>query len=187
MFLPGRIKHEIEESRIDWEIALLFLPVAFFTYLFHESGHWLVGELLGNDMVIGLNNATPLNGQYVGPTHNLYISMGGPVFTILQAVVFLVVIETTKSIYAYPFVFFAAFSRLFSLFFGGFALQDEARISSILGTGDYLAAGIVLSVLSVVVWRSSLVLRLNLRAIGYYTVLGTLSILVVIGVNKLLM
>lgn len=38
-----------KECGINWEIVLLFIPVAFITYLFHEFGHWVVGEILGND------------------------------------------------------------------------------------------------------------------------------------------
>ncbi len=186
-FLSTRIKNDLIESRINAKLAFLFIPVAFFTFLFHESGHWIVGEILGNYMVMGLNNATSVSGNYIGKTDNLYISMGGPAFTILQAAVFLLVIEITKSIYAYPFVFFAAFSRVFSILFGGFSLQDEARITSLPGAGTYLAAAIVFTILFGMVWRSSYLLKLRWNSIGYYTTLSTISILIVIGVNKFIM
>lgn len=186
MFLFDRIKDDLAGSKIDWKVALLFIPVAFLTYLFHEFGHWIVGELLGNDMVFGLNSATARSGYYVDKTHDLYISMGGPVFTILQACIFLVFIEKTKSIYAYPFVFFAAFIRFFSIVFGGFSQQDEARISSTLNIGTYTVAIIVILVLFLTVWRSSYSLKLNLKAIGYFTILSTISSLLVIGVDKFL-
>lgn len=187
MFFFERIKNDLIESQINWKIAFLFIPVAFLTFLFHEFGHWIVGEVLGNDMVLSLNNSTSCSGSYIGKTHNLYISMGGPAFTILQAVVFLVLIEITKSIYAYPFVFFAAFSRFFSIVFGGFSLQDEAKITSILDIGTYSVAVSVIFVLFIIVWRSDYLLKLNLKGIGYYTTLSTLSFLLVIGVNKLIM
>jgi hypothetical protein len=185
-FLTDRINADLTESRIDWRVALLFIPVAFLTYLFHEFGHWIVGEMLGNDMVLSLNNATARSGYYIDNAHDLYISMGGPAFTILQAIIFLAIIEKSKSIYAYPVVFFAAFSRFFSVVFGGFSLQDEARISSMLDISIYTVAIIVLLVLFLIVWRSSYLLKLNLKAIGYFTILSTLSILLVIGVNELI-
>ena len=185
-FLAQRIKNDLIDSRINWKVAFLFIPVAFFTYFFHEFGHWIVGEMFGNDMGLSLNNSNALSGYYIDKTHNLYISMGGPAFTILQAVVFLVFIEITKSIYVYPFVFFAAFSRFFSIVFGGFSLQDEARITSMLGVGTYSVAVIVILVLFIIAWRSSYLLKLNLKGIGYYTTLSTLSNLLVIGVNKLI-
>ena len=185
VFLTRRIKSDLVECRISWKVALLFIPVAFFTYLFHEFGHWVVGEVLGNDMVLSLNIATARNGHYVDKSHGLFISIGGPAFTILQAIVFLVVIERTKTIYAYPFVFFAAFIRFFSIVFGGLSQQDEARISSMLGLGKYPVAILVLLMLVLIAWRSSHSFGFNLKAIGYYFSLSTLSILLVLGVNGL--
>ncbi|MBN2214833.1 MAG: hypothetical protein JW723_11360 [Bacteroidales bacterium] len=184
--IADKIRNDLAESKISWKVALLFIPVAFFTYLFHESGHWIVGEMLGNDMVLRLNNVTARSGYYIDKTHDLYISMGGPIFTILQALIFLILIEFTRSIYAYPFVFFAAFTRFFSIVFGGFNQQDEARISETLCSGRYTFAIFVILVLFLIVWRSSYLLKLNLKAIGYYTALSTLSILLVIMVNELL-
>jgi hypothetical protein len=185
--LAGRIKNDIAKSRITWKIAFLFIPVAFVTYLFHEFGHWVTGEVLGNDMVLGLNYSNARSGQYIDEPHNLYISMAGPAFTIIQAVVSLIFIEKAKSVYAYPFVFFAAFSRFFSIVFGGFSQQDEARIASLLNIGPYWAAIIVLILLGGILWSSSYLLQLNLKAVGYYTTLSTLCILLVIGLNKLIM
>jgi hypothetical protein len=182
----NRIKADLAESGINLRIMLLFLPVGFLTYLFHEFGHWITGEMLGERMVLSLNNAAPWNGYYAVNTHELYILIGGPAFSILQAIIFWVVIENTKSVYAYPFVFFAAFCRFFSIIFGGFNLQDEAKISSIMNIGTYTVALIVMLVLFIIVWRSSRLLKLNLKAISYYIVLSTLSILLVIGTDTLI-
>ncbi len=186
MNILDSIKNDLAESKINWKVALIFIPVAFLTYLFHEFGHWITGEILGNDMVLSLNNATARSGYYLDKSHDLYISIGGPVFTIIQAIIFSTLIEKSKSIYAYPFVFFAAFCRFFSIVFGGFNQQDEARISVMLETGKYTVAIFVILVLFLIVWRSSYLLKLNLKAIGYHTILSTLSILLVIGVDELL-
>jgi hypothetical protein len=43
-FLLNTIKNDLTESKINWKVALLMIPVAFLTYLFHEFGHWSVGE-----------------------------------------------------------------------------------------------------------------------------------------------
>ena len=37
-----RIKNDLTESKINWKVALLMIPVALLTYLFHEFGHWSV-------------------------------------------------------------------------------------------------------------------------------------------------
>jgi hypothetical protein len=181
-----RIKNDLTESKINWKVALLMIPVAFLTYLFHESGHWIVGELLGNKMILSLNNAAPLTGNYLHKTDSLFVLMGGPAFTILQAIIFLIVIEKTGSVYAYPAVFFAGFIRFFSILFGGFNLQDEAKISAMLNIGTYTTAAVVLLILLFIVWRSSYLLKLNLKAVGYFTVLSTISALLVIATDKLI-
>jgi hypothetical protein len=185
-FLAHRIKSDLKESRINWKVGLLMIPVAFLTYLFHEFGHWFVGELLGNKMILSLNNAAPLSGNYIHKTDSLYVLMGGPIFTILQATIFLIIIEKTQSVYAYTAVFFAGFIRFFSILFGGFKLQDEAKISAILNTGTYTVAAIVLLILSFIIWRSSHLLKLNLKAIGYFTMLSVIISLLVIATDKLI-
>ena len=128
--LAHKITTDLKESRIDFKTALAFIPIAFFTYLFHELGHWTLGELSGNAMTISLNNSAPRNGVFSSDRAALWSSIGGPAFTILQGLLFLVLTSFTRSVYAYSFAFFAVFSRTFSILFGGLDLQDEARIAS---------------------------------------------------------
>ncbi len=40
----AKIKKDLSESGINLRMALLFIPVGFLTYLFHEFGHWIAGE-----------------------------------------------------------------------------------------------------------------------------------------------
>ncbi len=166
---------------IAWKFFLLFIPVAYGTYLFHEFGHWTVGEVLGNRMVFSLNLVWPRDGQYLRASHELYASMGGPAFTILQAAIAWVVIEKRRILYAYPVAFFAMFNRFFSDLLGGFAKQDEARISALLGAWTYLVAVIVLALLLLIVIRCSQRLALNAKTNGYALTAGTISQLLVIG------
>jgi hypothetical protein len=164
---------------------LLFIPVAFATYLFHEFGHWIVGEALGNNMAYSLNNVTPQSGQYISASHEVLVSSGGPAFTILFSLIFLLIIEKYHTIYAYSVVFFQLFGRFFSLVFGGFAQQDEARISALLGIGTFTIAIIVLLVLFLIVLRASVLLKINLQRNSYIFTMSTLSELLVIGTYKL--
>lgn len=178
-----KVKKDLKESQITWKVSLLLIPIAFTTYIFHEFGHWMFGELLGNDMAMGLNFATPRNGYFIKESHALWSAIGGPLFTIIQALVFLLITWLTKSIFAYSVVFFAVFSRFYSIVFGGIDLQDEARIAFLLDTNKYLIASVVLSLLFLILWRCNRLMNLNTKAVGYFTVLGTLAILVVIGLN----
>lgn len=184
--ITDRIKNDLKESQITWGVALFIIPVAFFTYLFHESGHWVFGEVLGNDMTISLNNAAPKSGTFIKDSDALWSAIGGPAFTLLQALLFLLITQKTKSIYAYSIMFMAVFSRFFSIVFGGVSLQDEAKISAMLRVNMYLTALCVLLILLSILWRSSRIMNLNLKAIGYFTTLGTFAILLVIGFNDLI-
>lgn len=183
--MKDKIKNDLTESRINWKLALLFIPVAFLTYLFHEFGHWIVGEMLGNDMIMSLNNAGPRSEYFIDESHALYSAMGGPAFSILQAMISLLIIKKTKSIYVYPAVFFAVFGRFFSIIFGGLNLQDEAKISTMLGIGTYTTAIIVLLLLFLIVLRSSYILKISHKANLYFLTISTTCILLVIGIDKL--
>lgn len=181
-----KINNDLKESQIDWKVIIAIIPIAFFTYLFHEFGHWALGELLGNDMTLSLNNSSPPNGNFIDDSDALWSAIGGPVFTLLQGLIFLLLTWLTKSIYSYSITFFAVFSRFFSIVFGGINLQDEARIAAMLDLNKYLVAAIVLTILFLILWRSNRIMKLNYKAIGYFAVLGVFGILIVIGVNELI-
>jgi hypothetical protein len=182
----NRIRADLKESQIDWKVIIAFIPIAFITYLFHEFGHWTFGELLGNDMTLSLNNSSPKIGHFIDDSAALWSAIGGPAFTILQGLLFLLLTWLTKSIYAYSITFFAVFSRFFSIVFGGINLQDEARIATMLDLNKYLVAAIVLTILFLILWRSNRIMKLNNKAIGYFAVLGVFAILIVIGLNDLI-
>ena len=166
-------------------LYLLFIPIAYISYLFHEFGHWIVGEILGNDMIYSLNYVWPRDGHYLNESHNLYVSIGGPAFTILLAVVSLFILEKYSTIYAYPVLFFQFVARFFSLVFGGFSQQDEARISSIMGLGTYTVGIIVLIILLLIVIRASYKLKIDLKHNGYFFTVSILSELLVIATYKI--
>ncbi|MDE3144950.1 MAG: hypothetical protein KGL19_12395 [Bacteroidota bacterium] len=181
----NKIYNDLEESRIDGKLIVAFIPIAFFTYFFHEFGHWTFGELWGNDMTLSLNNSTTRNGHFTNDSGALWSAIGGPFFTILQGLIFLLLTRLTTSIYTYSIAFFAVFSRFFSIVFGGIDLQDEARIASLTDTNKYLVAAIVLAILFLILWRCNRIMKLNLKASGYFLVLGVFAILIVIGADKI--
>lgn len=173
------------QKPIDVSFFLLFIPIAYFSYLFHEFGHWSVGEILGNRMVYSLNYVWPKDGRYLQASHALYVSIGGPAFSVLQAVIAVLIIEKFETLYAYPFAFFPMFNRFFSVLFGGFSNQDEARIAVIMGTGTYLVAIIVLAILLMIAIRCSYKLRISAKTNGYMVTVSTVCQLLVIGTYKL--
>jgi hypothetical protein len=163
------------ENKLSLKFVLLFIPVAYASYLFHEFGHWIIGEIFGNKMIFSLNLVWPQNGHYIDASNDLYVTSGGPAFTILLSLIFLLIIEKYKTMYAYPFVFFQMFFRFFALVFGGFEQQDEARISAILQLGTYSVAIIVLLLLFLILLRASYLLRINMKKNSYILTMTTLS------------
>ena len=183
----NRVNNDLKESKINRKVVFSFIPIAFFTYFFHEFGHWTLGELLGNDMTLNLNNSAPRNGHFINDSHALWSAIGGPFFTIIQGLIFLLIVMITNSIYAYSIAFFAVFSRFYSIVFGGIDLQDEARIASMLNINKYLIAAIVLTIVFLILWRCNRIMNLKLKSVGYFTVIGVFAILIVIGINELIM
>ncbi len=169
------------QKPIDLNLLLLFVPVAYASYLFHELGHWIVGEIFGNRMAFSLNFVWPSDGHFLQPSHELFSSIGGPAFSILQAVIGLIVVERSRSLYAYPLAFFPMYSRFFSDLLGGFGKQDEARISALMGIWTYLTAIVVLGILLSIVLRCSYKLGLSIKSNGYVLVTSTICQLLVIG------
>jgi len=181
-----KIKNDLKESQINWKVIVSIIPIAFLTFLFHELGHWTFGELLGNEMTLSLNNSTTKNGYFLNDSDALWSAIGGPLFTIIQALIFLFVTWKTKSSIAYSIAFFAVFSRYFSIVFGGINLQDEARIAFMLGINKYFIAATVLIILFLILWKCNKIMKINLKALGYYLVLGVFAVLIVIGFNELI-
>jgi len=173
------------DKQIDLRFFLLLVPAAYVSYLFHELGHWSVGELLGNEMAYSLNYAWPKSGSYVHPDDGVLVSMGGPVFSIVQSFMALLIIEKYRTLNAYPFAFFPMFSRYFSLVLGGFEKQDEAQIAVVLGMWRYLVALMVLATLTAIVARCSSRLRIGLRRNMFVITGSTVCQLLVIGTYEL--
>jgi len=139
------------------KLVLVFIPITYFSFFFHEVEHWIVGEILGNDMALRLNGVSPKSGQYLENTH-LYILCGGVGFTLLLTIISWCVIEKYKFIYAYPVVFFNFIFRLFPQILK-FDFQDEAKISALLEVSKYTITMIVLIPLLLITWRASYVLK----------------------------
>jgi hypothetical protein len=174
----------LSQKPINVKFFLLFIPVAFVSYLFHELGHWSVGEILGNHMVYSLNYVWAKDGHFVHASDQLYSSIGGPAFSIFQSAFALLVIERYKALYVYPFAFFPVYNRFFSLSLGGFSKQDEAWISANLGIGTYTVAIIVLVILLSIVVRCSFKLKIGIKDNSYVVVASTVCQLLVIGTYK---
>jgi hypothetical protein len=165
---------------------LLFIPAAFATYAWHDAGHRIIGECLGNAMTHGLNNVSPQAGHYLHASHALWVSIGGPAFSLLQAVVALLSIAWLGWRSAYPWAYFAAFNPAVALLPGGFGAQDEARIAALIGGWPYAVPLVVLGALMAITMWCSRRLSIGLRTNLNVAVASTACRLLVIGTCTLL-
>ncbi len=137
-------------------------------------------------MAYSLNFVWRVSGHYIREGQDLYVLLGGPAFSVLEAMIALVIIERSQSLHAYPCAFFPMFSRLFSLNFGGFSQQDEAKIAVLVDTGPYAVAIIVGAVLLSIVIRCSQVLGITFKTNQYILGVTTACQVLVIATGKAL-
>ena len=96
-------------KKIDLKFIGIIFIATFFSYFLHEFGHWIVGELLGNNMIMQLNGAYPESGRYVNDWNTILVFLGGPIITISQALLAFFLIKKYQKLFIYPFLFFLAF------------------------------------------------------------------------------
>ncbi|HEX7708388.1 MAG TPA: hypothetical protein VF701_18140 [Thermoanaerobaculia bacterium] len=117
------------------------------TFLAHEGAHWAAGELLGNRMDMNLNAAYPESGQFLKASHKGVVDAAGPLLTLLQAVLALLVVLKAGSLLAYPFILSALVMRLLATGVSVFNPNDEARLSLAMGLGTWTLPFLVCGVL----------------------------------------
>ncbi|MFO7938480.1 MAG: hypothetical protein R6U66_01900 [Bacteroidales bacterium] len=140
-------------------LLLLFIPASLFTCSFHEFGHWLIGEITGNEMTFGLNHVSVKEGHYLASDHEWLITLSGPLFTLIQAIILWVFIEIVHFLYLFPFLFFSFFIRFAVLFSGNLTMQDEAIIARGLGLSTQTIIFPLLILLLFMVYRSHQILK----------------------------
>ena len=175
------------DKKVLLKLLLLFIPVAYGSFLFHEFGHWIVGGILGYDMRYSLNAVWPKAGNYTYEIHGLFVNIGGVVFTILLSIVGLLIIEKYQLIYMYPLVFYQMLMRLGTNVFASVSMQDEGKISTSLNLGTYTVSILVILLLFLIVLKASLKLKINLLHNGFFLAMGLLCQLIVVETSKMLL
>jgi hypothetical protein len=117
--------------------------------------HFFSGELLGNKMAMTLNSAYPVNGFYLKEWHYAVVSAAGPLFTILQALIFYFLLKRYNNYYLYPCLLIAFFMRFTAMILSFRRSNDEARISTQLGWGMFTLPLIVSIFLFFLVFKIS--------------------------------
>lgn len=128
----------------------------FLTFFFHEMTHWLTYELLGFDAGFTLNGASVKDATIkLSKNQRIITSASGPIFTIIQAIIFYFILKKGKNIMLYPFLFLPFIMRLGASWANQFEPNDEGRISLDLGLNLYTISAIVVIFLFFLVCKIS--------------------------------
>lgn len=171
--------------KITTKYSLITLIAVFLTFFFHEFSHWITGELLGYKMTMRLNYVSLTNGGECKEfwEKNL-ISAAGPIFTIIQGIIFYLIMKKYKNINIYPFLFLPFFMRLLAFSVSFISPNDEARISRDLGIGTYTLFIIVCLFLGILVYKISKKYLIDMKFQLINMVLTSIFItLIVLGDN----
>ena len=143
------------KQKITYQYILISALAVVFTFFFHELTHFITGEILDYTMKMTLNSASPVNENFTNSLHENIVSISGPVFTIIQAIVFYLIIKKTKNYLLYPFLFVPFLMRIMATVISIFNLNDEARVSEWLGIGQWTLPVLVVLFLFSLVYKSS--------------------------------
>tara|TARA_R110000787_G_scaffold236620_1_gene343156 strand:+ start:59 stop:595 length:537 start_codon:yes stop_codon:yes gene_type:complete len=162
---------------------LLFV-IALLTFALHEGAHWLAGITLGHDMVVSLNGShatTPIPAL-----DGMLISAAGPVVTLAQGVLGLILVRMFNSLAAYGFLFFAAFMRLMAAGVSMMNPNDEARISLYFGLGPWTLPLLMVAVLGIMTVIGSRHLRLSWQTNVLAWLTSSVAVSAIVGLDMVL-
>lgn len=158
-----------------------FALVAVATYLIHEAAHWMVGAALGYPVSYGINSVIP--GAPMTPVDHMLMSAAGPAVTVVTALFAFFFVMRRESLIGYAVLYFALFMRLVAAGVSVFNLNDEARISDMLGFGPWLLPGLVVLVLLVPTVIASRHLRLSWKVNVLAYVVSSLAAAAIVGID----
>ena len=162
----------------------LFALLAVAAYLVHEAGHWLVGAALGYPVSFGINSV--ISGTPMTQDDHILMSAAGPAVTVLIALAAFVMVMRRRSLAAYGILYFAMFMRAIAAGVSLFNANDEARISMLMGWGQWTLPALVVIPLLVLTIIASRKLRLSWKVNAILYVLASIVATVVVGLDMVL-
>lgn len=170
-----------DNRRVGASFYGVFAVIAVATYLIHEAAHWLVGTALGYPMSFGINSVRP--GSAMTATDHLLMSAAGPAVTILTSLFAFVLVMRRQSLTAYAVLYFALFMRVIAAGVSLLNLNDEARISDMLGWGPWALPSVVILVLLIPTVIASRHLRLSWKVNVLAYLVSSLVSAAVVGLD----
>lgn len=170
-----------KDGRAGARFYCLFAAIALATYVIHEAAHWVVGSALGYDVSYGINSVVP--GSAMTVQDQILMSAAGPAITILIGLFAFVLVMRRQSLTAYAALYFALFMRVVAAGVSVFNLNDEARISDLLGWGPWALPSVVILVLLIPTIIASRHLQLPWKVNVLAYVVSSLVTILVVGID----
>jgi hypothetical protein len=117
-------------------LATAALVAVVFSFITHEYGHWLAGEILGYDMVMTLNMGYPKGSRWNTTEDYMIVSAIGPTITLITSVVIYFLIRAMGSKYWFTLLFSCFYLELLSGVLNYRHANDLGRI------GEYFNIGL---------------------------------------------
>jgi hypothetical protein len=171
------------KGRVGATFYGMFAVIAVATFLIHEAAHWLMGAALGYEVSYGINSVIP--GSAMTASDHILMSAAGPAVTILIALAAFAVVMRRQSLTAYAILYFALFMRVIAAGVSVFNLNDEARISDMLGWGPWALPAVVILALLTLTIIASRHLRLSWKLNVLAYVVSSLVTAAVVGLDMI--
>ena len=158
-----------------------FALLAVVAYLIHEAAHWIAGAALGYPVSYGINSVISASPMTAGD--HMLMSAAGPAVTVVTALIAFYFVMRRESLIGYAVLYFALFMRVIAAGVSVLNLNDEARISDMLGFGPWLLPGLVVLVLLIPTVIASRHLRLSWKVNALAYVVSSLVAAAVVGLD----
>lgn len=169
-----------EKPRWSLQYILINFVAVFLSFFLHEFAHWLTGEFLGEEMAMNLNAAYPIGDVYQEEWHRMPITIAGPAFTLLQAIVVFYLMKSSRNIQLYPFLLTPLVMRTLAGVMNFINPNDEGRISISLGLGLFTLPILICAILFYLVLKTSIAYRISFKfnALNVILIIALCSVLI---------
>lgn len=151
-----------QDFKVTLKYAAFCLLAVFVTFLLHEGAHYFMGKALGYEMYMTMNSAGLAEGQvYQEEWQKQLVSIAGPIFTIIQAVILFSILKKINLRILYPYIFTVAVMRTMASIVSYLTMaNDEARVSEWLNIGKMTLPIIVSTFLIFLVFKATLLYKI---------------------------
>ncbi len=150
------------------------------TFAIHEAAHGIAGAALGYDVYVRVNSSGLVSGDYRTAADAAITNIAGPLVTILQGLLGVLLAARIGRLPAFTVVLAALAMRVLAAVASLRLPNDEARLGQYWQIGYWTVHAIVIAILSVAVYRAARHLRIGRGEIIWCTVMAIVAMVGVV-------